>query len=121
MRVLDDGHIYELENVDGRSTQQLHFVRRRDWRGELLPESVRQPGILTQELLRVAIDRTLYLHAEAPCDEDTRIVEHLRAAFSLFESRASRRAIEKLSRPELATTCPVCGHLACLGHDMRLR
>lgn len=123
MKVLDDGHIYELENVDGSinggPTQQLHFVRRRDWRGELLPESVRQPGILTQELLRVAIDRTLYLHAEAPCDEDTRIVEHLRAAFSLFESRASRRAIEKLSKPELATACTTCGHIACMGHDLR--
>lgn len=117
MDVIEPGHIYALDNVDGlingRSQQQIHFVRRRDAIGELLPERERQGGILTQELLRVCIDRTLYLYAEAPCDEDTKIVEHLRAAFTLFESRASRRSIERLAKPELAKPCGVCGHILC--------
>jgi hypothetical protein len=64
-------------------------------------------------LLRVAIDRTLYLYAEAPCDEDTRVVEHLRAALVLYESRAARRSIEKLSKPEQAEVCPICHHVLC--------
>lgn len=112
MRVMDSGHIYELENVDGPGSQELRFVRRRDGHGE--PTSSREPGILTQELLRVAIDRTLYLYAEAPCDEDTEILDCLRNALSLYESRAARRTIEKLSKPEEAPRCPVCGHILCL-------
>lgn len=120
MKVIDPGHIYALKNVDGPinggRSQQIHFVRRRDTNGELLPESEREGGILTQELLRVCIDRTLYLYAEAPCDEDTRIVECLREAFTLFESRAARRTIEKLAKPEEAKICEMCGHILC-GHQ----
>lgn len=112
MRVAEPGHVYVLQNLDGDSEQILRFVRRRDEVGEPLHEG-RRPGILTQELLRVAIDRTLYLYAEAPCDEDTEIIEHLRAALSLYESRAARRSIEKLSKPEEASICEKCGHILC--------
>lgn len=72
MRVIDPGHVYGIVNVDGDGEQVIRFVRRRDDHGEPLADRDREPGILTQELLRVAIDRTLYLYAEAPCDEDTR-------------------------------------------------
>lgn len=120
MRIIDPGHIYALDNVDapinGGSQQHIYFVRRRGTNGESLPEKARQGGILTQELLRVCIDRTLYLYAEAPCDEDTEIIEHLRSALVLYETRAARRRIERLSRPELAEPCSVCGHVLCDGH-----
>jgi hypothetical protein len=115
VRIIEPGHVYSLENVGGGGEQIIHFVRRRDELGETLDGSGRTPGVLTQELLRVAIDRTLYLYAEAPCDEDTAIVEHLRAALTLYESRAARRSIEKIVKPELAEVCPICHHVLC-GH-----
>lgn len=115
MNVRDAGHIYEVENSDGPGFQEIRFVRRRDGVGELLDHAQREPGILSQELLRVLIDRTLYLFAEAPCDEDTVIVEKLRDCLRLYESRAARRHIEKLSKPEKAPVCPTCGHMLC-GH-----
>jgi hypothetical protein len=117
MRVVVAGHVYELHNVDATSeaddSQTIEFVRRRDADGELMPEEDRKPGILCQELLRVLIDRVLYLYAEAPCEEDTEIIEALRLALVRFESRAARRSIEKISKPELAQMCPVCQHLLC--------
>jgi hypothetical protein len=113
MRIVEPGHLYAAENVGGSGEQHIRFVRRRDDHGELLDGSHRSPGILTQELLRVAIDRTLYLYAEAPCDEDTRIIEHLRAALVLYESRAARRSIEKLAKPEEADVCGICHHVLC--------
>ncbi|MCA1571174.1 MAG: hypothetical protein LC798_12825 [Chloroflexi bacterium] len=100
MKILEPGHVYAVENVDGPGKQEIRFVRRRDGKGEPLPEST--PGVLTQELLRVCIDRTLYLYAEAPCDEDTEIIEKLRDCLVLYESRAARRAIERLPKPEQA-------------------
>lgn len=103
-----------MDTQDGDATYQvIRFVRRRGLNGDPLDVSKRQAGILTQELLRVAIDRTLYLYAEAPCAEDTAIIEHLREALRLYESRASRRTIEKMAKPELAETCQVCGHILC--------
>lgn len=116
MRVIDPGHIYAVKNVDGDGEQHIQFVRRRDDHGELLDDSLCIPGILTQELLRVAIDRTLYLYAEAPCDEDTEIVDCLRTAFTLYESRSARRTIEKLAKPEKAKICDICHHILC-GHQ----
>lgn len=118
MKVILPGHVYVADNVDGDGEQRIEFVRRRDVFGELLPEGERRQGILTQELLRIAIDRTLYLYREAPCDEDTEIVEALRHALTLYESRAARRSIERLARPEMAGTCPTCGHILC-GHVWR--
>lgn len=113
MRIIEAGHLYAVENIGGSGEQYIRFVRRRDDHGELLDGTRRTPGILTQELLRVAIDRTLYLYAEAPCDEDTRIVDYLRMALVLYESRAARRTIEQLGKPEEAEVCVVCHHILC--------
>lgn len=113
MRVIEPGHVYEVQNVDGIGTQRIDFVRRRNERGELLDSVGRTQGILTQELLRVAIDRTLYLYAEDPCDEDTEIINHLRAALILNEGRAARRSIEKLAKPEEAPVCDIYQHILC--------
>lgn len=110
---MSDGHVYRIPYIDGEGVQEIRFVRRRDAHGEPLPEEEREPGILSQGLLRVLIDRTLYLYAEVPSDEDTAIIEHLREALRLYESRAARRSIEKLTKPEEATACERCGHVLC--------
>jgi len=70
-------------------------------------------GILGQELLRVLIDRTLYLNAEVPCPENIAIIDRLRECLRLYESRASRRTIEKMPMPEKMDVCPVCHHILC--------
>jgi hypothetical protein len=111
MRIIEPGHVYEVYNADGPGTQRIEFVRRRDAVGERTDQG--RPGILTQELLRVCIDRTLYLYAEAPCDEDTEIIEALRLALTRYETRAARRTVERLSKPEEADVCPICQHILC--------
>lgn len=116
MIAIDAGHLYEVSNADGDGTQRIQFVVRRDLAGEPLPPERRREGILSQELLRVLIDRTLYLNSEDPCDEDVQIVHKLRDCLRLYESRAARRTIEKLSMPEHADTCDECGHILC-GHE----
>lgn len=113
MKALVPGHVYEVQNIDGDGTQVIRFVYRRDSAAELLPEDLREEGIQSQELLRVLIDRTLYLHAEQPWQENVKIIHHLRDALRLYEARATRRSIEKLSMPERHTTCRTCGHVLC--------
>jgi hypothetical protein len=115
MKIIEPGHVYRVQHVDGhplRSTE-ICFVRRRGSDGRLLPEAQRSSGILGQELLRVLIDRTLYLNAEDPCTEDVEIVGKLRECLRLYEARAARKTIEKMPMPERADACPICHHLLC--------
>lgn len=113
MRVVEPGHVYEVQNVDGDGVQRIEFVRRRDDEAVVLAQAERRQGILTQELLRVAIDRTLYLNAEGPCAENVEIIDCLRRALSLYESRAARRTVEKHAMIERADVCEVCQHMLC--------
>lgn len=113
MKIVEPGHTYAVTNVDGPGHQIIRFVKRRDSRAELLGEEEREEGIQSQELLRVLIDRTIYLHAEQPWPENVEVVKHLRKALSLYESRAARRHIEKLSMIERHEPCEDCGHLLC--------
>lgn len=112
MKVIEPGHVYEIVNVDGDGVQTITFVRRRGNDAEVLTDG-RHEGILSQELIRVLINRTLYLNDEDPCQEDVEIVHKLRDCLRLYESRASRRTIEKLTMPEMADACPICHHLLC--------
>jgi hypothetical protein len=114
MKVIEPGHVYELAEVDGIGSQTVRFVRRRDDNARLLSaDEGLHPGILGQELLRVLINRTLYLNDEDPCQEDIEIVARLRECLRLYESRAARRTIEKMPMPERADACPICHHLLC--------
>jgi hypothetical protein len=114
VNVVVSGHVYDVQNVDGDGTQRIAFVLRRDPEARVLPAGERDEGILSQELLRVLIDRTLYLNAEAPCAENGEIVDALRRCLRLYESRAARRTIEKLPMPELQDVCEECQHVLCL-------
>jgi hypothetical protein len=114
MEVVEAGHVYDVQNVDGDGTQRLQFVRRRDDEAVLLPADERGEGILGQELLRVLIDRTLYLNAEAPCTENVVILESLRTALQQYEIRAARRTIEKHPMIERMDVCEECQHALCV-------
>lgn len=113
MKVIEPGHVYEVQNTDGKGTQRINFVLRRDGAAELLPENQRRQGIQSQELLRVLIDRTIYLHNEQPWPENIVVINCLRKALKMYESRAARRSIEKLAMPERHEGCKDCGHLLC--------
>lgn len=113
MRILDPGHTYEVQNVDGSGVQIIQFVKRRGPDGELLAEHQRREGIQTQELLRVAINRSIFLNGEQCWHENVDAVNHLRDALRLYESRAAHRALDKLAMPELASACSICHHIFC--------
>lgn len=117
MIIVEPGHTYGLHNIGPGLYKDIghivQFKRTRDERGRLLDPAEQREGPLAQELLRVLIDRTLYLNAEDPCNEDVAIVGHLRDALRLYEARAARRTIEKMPMPERESLCGVCGHLLC--------
>jgi hypothetical protein len=106
VRVIAPGHKYALRNMDGDGEQILTFVRR-------IPAGEAHKGVLLQEVMRVLIDRIFFLYQQVPCEEDTRIIEHLRECIVLLETRASRRSIEHILYPEREPVCGHCGHMLC--------
>ena len=106
MRCLDDGHTFELDNLDGSdiSKQTLVFVKR--FRG-----AENHPGTWNQEVLRALIHRVIMLDQEMPWAGNDEILFHLRRALVLHENRALLRKLEKGElRPELIEVDPRDGH-----------
>lgn len=117
MIVVDPGHIYILEAVGAmNANQRVVFVKNE---GDKYPGNVgHHGGIITQELLRVCIDRTLYLNAQGSCMETELALGAMRQALALYEMRAARcrgTHIEGDHADALdkAPTCHICGHNQC--------
>lgn len=123
MKVVDQGHLYELNVLDGEGpapTARLRFVKRE---GPNYPGNVgAYPGVTTQEVIRALIDRMLYVNGQQECIDNRSAISHLRDALVVLEIRAARTAGYALDlseyhalghRIEAFPTCERCGHLAC--------
>jgi hypothetical protein len=96
MKIIEPGHIYDLEWLDQPPVplaNRLVFVNR-----ELGTE---HGGTQTQEVLRTLIDRTQHCDRCLRWEGNDRIIKHLRMALALHEARALERKTEKgLLHPE---------------------
>jgi len=118
MKVIDDGHEYLLDNLDGEGVTPLLFVKRE---GDGYPGNEgHYAGTNMQEVIRALLDRCFYVYGQVPCTETLGVINNLRSALLLLEVRAVRRhgrhldlhgeeAIEDLS------FCKKCGHIGCEG------
>jgi len=118
MKVLDPGHDYLLDNLDGDEKTRLTFVKRE---GEMYPgnESAYE-GTNMQEVLRALIDRCCYVNNQITAGETINAAWHLRQAFVLLELRAARRHGRELDGVDIRImeklpVCKKCGHVGCSG------
>jgi hypothetical protein len=118
MKVIDSGHYYLLNSLDGGLPVALYFVKRE---GPGYPGNKgTQPGTNMQEVLRALIERSEYLNRQIPCAETEAVIHHLRSSLLLLELRAARRhgrvlAIHSYEDIETMETCSKCGHIGCGG------
>lgn len=118
MKVVDPGHCYLLDSLDGDAPQTLIFVKRQ---GAKYPGNIgSHPGTTMQEVLRALVERAEYVNAQWPCAETQLAIGQLKAAIYLFEVRAARTHGRVLAAPlpdvvSGATRCPACGHVGCSG------
>lgn len=130
MRVIDLGHVYELEwldedGADRESLPYLQFVKRE---GPKYPGNTgHHAGTNMQEVLRVLIHRMRYVHGQQWDFNNTTILNDLRHALYLLEERAARKhnrtytfsqLILQLSSTNMLEdlpTCKTCGHIGCEG------
>lgn len=98
MEVVTKGHVYRMVQLGG-GIQDITFVRRS---GGAVTYPTEWPGVQTQEVLQVLIDRTKYLNGILPCVETEDDLYYLRMALFMYEVRAWRRKQEKVNREKPA-------------------
>src|SRR5271169_7108083 len=90
MKIIEAGHVYELAQQDAHADTPpvvLTFVNREP--------GAEHPGTQTQEVLRALIDRTMHCDNCRRWSGNDKIIQHLRMALALHESRAIERKAEK--------------------------
>ncbi len=118
MKVIDPGHEYELDSLDGEQPNRLVFVKRE---GPGYPGNVgHHPGTTMQETLRALIHRAEYVNNQTPCPETLYAIHMMKHAVFSFEVRAAERHGRKISFTieEAAAgvnKCKLCGHVGCPG------
>jgi hypothetical protein len=86
MKVLDPGHCYLLDVLDGDAPEELTFVKRV---GDKYPGNTdAYSGTTLQEVLRACIDRVKYVNAQIPDFNNNDVLYHLRATILALEQRA---------------------------------
>ena len=89
MKVIDPGHKYELQTIDGNESSVLTFVKRE---GKGYPGNVgHYSGTIIQEVLRACIDRLKYVDAQIPDNNNPIVIHDLRTALYHLEIRAANR------------------------------
>ncbi len=111
MKIVEPGHIYDLNSLDGDGTPEtLTFVNRE--------AGMEHPGTQTQEVLRSLIDRTMHCDNCRRWGGNDKIIYHLRMALALHESRAIERKAEKgLYEAEHVMTSDRDGHFAIVENN----
>lgn len=120
MKVIDPGHVYGMDSIDGGEVQFLRFVKRE---GERYPGNVgSHPGVTMQEVTRALIDRARYVNNQIPCVETEIYLRCMQIGLAALEQRHARvkgrylHLEDSLEAFEKAETCGECGHIACLDH-----
>jgi hypothetical protein len=99
MRVIREGHRYELENFECKDEQGqiLQFIEKQpitDGGGSM---ETLFDGTTNEDLLLALIDRLSYLQAKFPCKENASCITHLQEGLHWLEARTAdrlRRSVE---------------------------
>jgi hypothetical protein len=114
MRVIDQGHTYALQELDGEGERILVFVKRE---GEKYPGNIgHHSGTNCQEVLRAVFDRLGYLDHQIEDSRNQKCRYLIAEVIELLEARAAdRHGRPRPSRIEAVAgkTCPKCGHVGC--------
>lgn len=96
MKILIPGHLYEVANFEnpGAPGQKIQFIHKtQSPNGPTGQLDTVCDGTTNEELLKVLIDRMLFLHAQLPDDETAAAVDHLKDTLYALQSRTYERQL----------------------------
>lgn len=103
MRVITEGHRYELSNFENKNEkgQELQFIQKEPIEGTTELKTV-SDGTTNEELLSVLINRMNYLQSKFPCRENALVITKLEESLMWLEKRTSDRMKRNVKGKQLA-------------------
>jgi len=95
MKTIVPGHLYRVPYLEHPGFLLVRFIRRSS---DMVCHPLEWPGVNTQELIRVLIDRTEYPNSLGPCEESENAIYWLTMALYEYEARAWRRKQQLLNK-----------------------
>lgn len=105
MKVLTQGHKYELENFENKSApgQTIQFIEKeQDPSAEPGTLKTVNDGTTNEEILAALIDRMKSLQAKFPCRENAIVTTKLEESLMWLEKRTSDRKARNVEGKHLA-------------------
>lgn len=91
MKVITEGHKYELDSFDGGPTQTLQFIEKVPCKDPTAPLVTINDGTTNEDVLRVLINRIQYLNGKFPCRENSITITKLEESLMWLEKRTADR------------------------------
>jgi len=86
MNVLTPGHLYELDNHEGSGKQTIQFLQKFNSQAWSAVE-----GVTNEEVIKVLIDRIIFLNSISPCRENSLAITKLEEALMWLNKRTQNR------------------------------
>ncbi len=94
MKIIEEGHIYKLDNSEKFEAQEISFLKRVN--GEIIHD-----GTTNEEILEMLINRLQYLNKKLPCRENAIVITKLEESLMWLNKRTKIRVsqnVETLDR-----------------------
>lgn len=95
MKVVKEGHVYELANIEEDTHQIVQFIHK-----DIDDDSTDRDttnlktitdGTSNEEVLKMMINRMNYLQRKMPCEENVSVIANLEKALESLTKRTQRR------------------------------
>lgn len=97
MKIIKDGHAYQLRNFESDSTQEIKFIQKAPRNPATTELETLQEGTTNEEVLAMLINRMYFLQEKFPCRENALVITKLEESLMWLEKRTEdrkRRGVE---------------------------
>jgi len=91
MKILTEGHFYELDSLEGTFSQRLQFIEKVPASDGTSRYVTLNDGTTNEEVLKVLINRVEIMFDKLPSEETQLALGNLRTALECFQSRTRKR------------------------------
>lgn len=92
MKVLSEGHCYELDNFEKTIPgQRIQFIEKKPTENDPTILKTINDGTTNEEVLAVLIDRLNFLNGKFPCRENAIAITHIETALLWLNKRTADR------------------------------
>lgn len=104
MKVLIEGHRYELDNFENKSEagQLLQFIQKEPTAANDGTLQTINDGTTKEEVLAILIDRMQYLQGKFPCRENALVITKLEESLMWLNKRTADRVKRNVEGKQLA-------------------